>query len=113
MFFKQKSNVLFRNYGSFGYITDNRNFGYKLMDNDENNIGDKILSDSGAVFLSVLGRNPQTLDNLAKKIYKQFTDVDIETIKKDAKEFYYMLERDGFIVSGETLHECNQKDTRF
>jgi radical SAM protein with 4Fe4S-binding SPASM domain len=113
MFFKQKSNVMFRSYEAFGYITDNRNFGYKLMDNHEDNIGDKILSESGAVFLSVLGRKPQTLDNLAKKIYKQFTDVDIETIKKDVKEFYGMLERDGFIVSGETLHECDQKDTRF
>jgi radical SAM protein with 4Fe4S-binding SPASM domain len=113
MFFKQKSNVIFRNYESFGYITDNRNFGYKLTDNSENNIGDKILSESGAVFLSVLGRKPQTLDELEKKINKLFTDVDIGTIKKDAREFYCMLERDGFIVSGETLQECDEKDTRF
>jgi sulfatase maturation enzyme AslB (radical SAM superfamily) len=113
MFFKQKSNVIFRNYESFGYITDNRNFGYKQTNNNENNIGDKIVSQSGAVFLSVLGRKPQTLDELAKKVNKQFTDVDIGTIKKDAREFYCMLERDGFIVSGETLQECNEKDTRF
>ncbi len=113
MFFKQKSNVIFRNYESFGYITDNRNFGYKQTDNNENVIGDKILSASGAVFLSVLGRTPQTLDELAKKINKQFTDVDIRTIKNDASEFYCMLERDGFIVSGKTLQECEEKDTRF
>ena len=113
MYFKQKSNVIFRNYESFGYITDNRNFGYKQTNNNENNIGDKIVSQSGAVFLSVLGRKPQTLDDLAKKINKQFTDVDIETIKNDAREFYCMLERDGFIVSGETLQECDEKDTRF
>jgi radical SAM protein with 4Fe4S-binding SPASM domain len=113
MFFKQKSNVIFRNYESFGYITDNRSFGYKKTDNTENNIGDKILSGSGAVFLSILGRKPQTLDELAEKIYKKFTDVDIKTIKNDAREFYCMLERDGFIVSGETLQECYEKDTRF
>ena len=113
MFFKQKSNVLFRNYESFGYITDNRNFGYKLTGNYENHIGDKILSESGAVFMSVLGRKPQTLDELVKKIKKQFTDVDIRTLKNDAREFYCMLEQDGFIVSGETLHECDEKDTRF
>src|SRR5665648_337691 len=112
MFFKQKSNVIFRNYESFGYITDNRNFGYKQTNNNENYIGDKILSESGAVFLSVLGRTPQTLDELANKIKKQFTDVDIRTIKNDAREFYSMLERDGFIVSGETLRECDEKDTR-
>jgi len=113
MFFKQKSNVIFRNYESFGYITDNRNFGYKLTDNNENYIGDKILSDSGAVFLSVLDRKPQTLDELARKINKQFTDVDFRTIKNDAREFYCLLERDGFVVSGETLQECDEKDTRF
>lgn len=113
MFFKQKSNVIFRNYESFGYITDNRNFGYKQTNNNENVIGDKILSESGAVFMSVLGRKAQTLDQLAKKIKSQFTDVDIRTIKDDAKEFYCILEQDGFIVSGETIQECDEKDTRF
>ena len=71
MFFKQKSNVIFRNYESFGYITDNRNFGYKPTNKDENYIGDKILSESGAVFMSVLNRTPQTLDELSRKIKKQ------------------------------------------
>ena len=113
MFFKQKSNVIFRNYESFGYITDNRNFRYKQTNNNENDIGDKILSESGAVFMSVLERKPQTIDELAKKIKKQFTDVDIETIRNDAREFYCMLERDGFIVSGETMQECDEKDMRF
>lgn len=113
MYFKQKSNVMFRNYDSFGYITDNRNFGYKQANNDENNIGDKIISQSGAVFLSVLGQKPQTLDYLAKKISKQFINVDIETIKIDAREFYCLLELDGFIVSGKTLQECNEKDAGF
>lgn len=113
MFFKQKSNVMFRNYESFGYITDNRNFGYKLTNNNENNIGDKIVSRSGAIFLSVLGRKPQTLGELATKINEQFTGIDIETITNDALEFYCMLEQDGFVVSGETLLECDEKDTRF
>jgi len=113
MYFKQKSNVIFRDYNSFGYITDNRNFGYKQLNNNENHIGDKILSESGSLFLSALGRKPQTLDEIAKKINKQFPNIDIKTIKKDASEFYGMLERDGFIVSGNTLQECEEKDKRF
>ncbi len=88
MYFKQKSNVIFRNYESFGYITDNRNFGYKKTDNNGNDIGDKIVSQSGAVFLSILGQKPQTLENIAKKISFQFTNVDLETIKNDAREFF-------------------------
>jgi radical SAM protein with 4Fe4S-binding SPASM domain len=113
MFFKQRSNVIFRNYESFGYITDNRNFGYIQTNNNENYIGDKILSESGAVFMSALERKPQTIEELAIKINMQFTDVDIRTIKNDAKEFYCKLERDGFIVSGQTMKECDEKDTRF
>lgn len=113
MYFKQKSNVIFRNYESFGYITDNRNFGYRQINNNEKVIGDKILSESGAVFMSVLDRKPQSIDELAKKINKQFTDVDIRTIKNDASEFYCMLESDGFIVSGKTRQECDENDSRF
>ncbi len=113
MYFKQKTNVIFRNYETFGYITDNRNFGYAQMYNDKNDIGDKIISQSGAVFLSVLDRKPQSLDCLAKKISLIFTDVDIEEIKIDAREFYGMLESEGFIVSGKTYKECNEKDVGF
>ncbi|MDD3052608.1 MAG: radical SAM protein, partial [Candidatus Cloacimonetes bacterium] len=113
MFFKLKSNVIFRNYVSFGYITDNRNFGYKKEGYDGDEFGEKILSESGAAFLSVLGRKAQSIDELAKKIKFLFKDVDRRIVKNDAREFYCMLERDGFIVSGETPQVCDEKDTRF
>lgn len=113
MYFKRKSNIIFRNYEAFGYITDNRNFGYKQVNSNDNNIGDKILSESGAVFFSVLEKEPQTIDELTKKISKQFIDVDIDTIKSDVIDFFYTLEQDGFIVSGETIQECYKKDIRF
>lgn len=113
MYYKQKSICLFRDYGGFGLITDNRNFGYIHTKDSKNDIGDKIVSQSGAIFLSVLGRKPQTIDELAQKLSDRFSGVDIETIKNDAIEFYCMLERDGFIVTGNTLQECNEKDTRF
>ena len=114
MFFKQKSSVMFRNHEKFGYVTDNRNFGYKKINDNEKYIGDKILSESGAVFFSVLSRTPQNFDELANEIYKKFTDVDFETIKTDAKEFYCILEKEGFIVSGEeTIEDCEKKDKEF
>lgn len=113
MFFKRKSNILFRNYNSFGYITDNRNFGYTKMDDNDNNIGDKILSESGNVFFSVLKREPQPIEKLVKEISEQFVEVDIASIMNDAIEFYNMLEQDGFIVSGETPLECERKDLKF
>lgn len=113
MYLKLKYNVIFRNYESFGYITDNRNFGYAPTNNNKTDIGDKILSESGAVFLSVLSKIPQTIDVLAEKIVSRFTDVDITIIKHDAIDFYCILEQEGFIVSGKTFQECEEKDTKF
>ena len=113
MFFKKRSNVIFRDYKSFGYITDNRNFRYKRLDDSRKDIGDKILSESGAVFLSVLNKKAQTIDELSKKINIQYPDIDIKSIKNDAQEFYFALEEDGFIVSGMTLAECERKDEKF
>lgn len=113
MYFKLKSNIIFRNFKSFGYITDNRNFEYRQTNNNEEYIGDKILSDTGAVFMSVLNKKPQNIEEIALKIHNQFTDVELETIINDAIEFYCMLEQDGFIASGRTIQECNDKDLRF
>ena len=113
MFFKQKSNVLFRNYKSFGYITDNRNFEYRQTNINQEYIGDKILSESGAVFMSVLEKRPLNIHELASMINKQYTDIDIKTIINDAKEFYSMLEKQGFVVSGVTKQDCNEKDSKF
>lgn len=113
MFFKQKANIIFRNYEAFGYITDNRNFGYKQLNDNKSNIGDKILSESGAIFFSALNREPQTFDDLVNKISDQFIDIDVGMIENDVKDFYYMLEQDGFIVSGESMQECDEKDTLF
>ncbi len=113
MYFKRRSSVLFRDFASFGYITDNRNFGYYQTNNNENHIGDKILSDSGTIFLSVLGRQPQSIDDIAINAKKQFDNVDISIIRKDAIEFFHKLEHDGFIVSGETPQECEERDSRF
>lgn len=113
MYFKTKSNIIFRNYDAFGYITDNRNFGYRLTTNNDDYIGDKILSETGAVFFSVLNRKPQTLDELVNKINNKFADADLSTIENDAREFYCMLEQAGFVVSGKTSQECEEKDIRF
>jgi radical SAM protein with 4Fe4S-binding SPASM domain len=101
MLYRQKFDTFIRIYDDVGYIIN------------KCNNGDRVVSKSGTFFLSMLSREPQNLDDLAKKITEKFIDVDVETVKKDAKEFYDMLEIDGFIVSGETPQECDQKDKRF
>jgi len=113
MFLQRKSNVIFRRYDTFGYVADGRNFGYRKIGDDENHIGDKVLSDSGAVFFSVLDKEPKSIEVLTNEIKKQFIDVDVDIIKNDLIDFYSMLECDGFVVSGSTVVECKGKDYKF
>jgi radical SAM protein with 4Fe4S-binding SPASM domain len=101
MLFRQKFDTFIRVYGDIGYITNSGDF------------SDRVVSQSGAVFLSVLSREPQQLSELVNKIAEQFVDVNAEMIYVDVKEFYDMLEVDGFLVSGETSEECDRKDVRF
>ncbi len=79
---------MFRNYESFGYITDNRNSGYKRSDDNRDYIGDKILSESGAVFLSVLDKKSKNINELAERINKKYPDIDSSLIKNDVIEFH-------------------------
>ena len=113
MYFKLKSNILFRNYESFGYLTDNRNFGYKQELINGGYIGDKILSESGALFVSVLSKKPQLISVLVGKIAVFFAGIGIEVLMKDAVEFYNLLDQEGFVVSGETIRECDNNDIEF
>lgn len=112
MFFKQRNDILFRSYDSFGYITDNRNFSYIKNYGTDKYIGDKILSESGSVFFSVLEKIPQSVDILASLVCEIYSDVDINIIKKDLIEFYLMLEDEGFVVSGDTIKECHGREKK-
>ena len=101
MLYRQKKDTYIRNYDGVGYITSTGLF------------NDRCTNESGTVFLCALNRNPQTIDELVDKIISQFDDVDRETIKKDAQEFYDTLVADGFIVKGESETELNSLDTGF
>lgn len=113
MYYKRKAKILFRQYDSFGYITDNRNFGYKLLNSSENHIGDKILSEVGALFISILGKDIMSLNDLVDKICQKFPEINTNIIEQDATEFYNSLVEDGFLVSGKTKNECETKDIKF
>lgn len=101
MFYRQKKDTYIRNYDGLGYITSTGIF------------NDRMVNESGTVFLCALSREPQSLEQLADKIIAQFVDVDRETVITDAKEFYDALVEDGFIISGETKEELDSKDTGF
>jgi radical SAM protein with 4Fe4S-binding SPASM domain len=110
MYYKLAQTIMYRNYNSFGYITDNRNFGYVLKNNSRI-IGDRIVSQSGSVFLSVLTKEPQKISKILEKIMEYFPDIGNDIILKDVLEFYSILEKEGFVVSGVTKYKCNWNDS--
>lgn len=107
-YFNRLPYILFRDYPSFGYLTDNRNFGYDTASKSCVKVGERILSKTGSVFYSVLTEKPQSLLELAEKLSAVFTEVSLQEIIADAEEFYLELFKDGFICKcqdrDETVH---------
>ncbi|MDR3049872.1 MAG: radical SAM protein [Elusimicrobiota bacterium] len=101
MLYRQKFDTFIRIYNEIGYITNRGNF------------SDRITDASGAIFLKALSRKTKTLEELSAEIIKAFINADINIIRKDAADFYAMLEKDGFIVGGANEAELNKKDIRF
>jgi radical SAM protein with 4Fe4S-binding SPASM domain len=101
MLYRQKFDTFIRIYDDVAYITNRSDF------------GDRVVDQSGAVFLKALSREPKTLEAITAEIAGSFVGVDGETLRNDIIEFFNILEEDGFIVSGNTAEELDKKDTRF
>ena len=100
--------MIFRNYGDFGYITDNRNFGYHLK-GDNRVIGDRIVSESGAVVLSCMEKRPLTLNEIAKRVADEYGDVDFETVWTDIATFLQSLVDAGFVLKSDSGEKPKEK----
>jgi len=101
MFFKLRNDTFVRVYDDVGYIINKSTF------------SDHATDKSGAVFLTALAREPKSLDEMARIIAEAFVDADFEEIKRDALEFFTVLEQEGFVVSGATEAEIQSKDIGF
>ena len=108
MYYQRRPTILFRNYGEFGYLTDNRNFGYRR---DNPIVGDKVLSQSGAVILESLGKNRMTAEEVADIALNKFIGVDRSSLVYDIIELFEVLVNDGFLMKG-GLRDDNTQETR-
>lgn len=99
MLYRQKKDTHIRISTGRGYITSTGL--NKRIDVDE----------SGSMFLNALSREPKSLEQLADKLLETFKGVDRETILPDAREFYDNFVREGFLVSGESAAELDERDT--
>ena len=89
--------IIYRDYPDYGYLTDNRNYGYDTVCKSSRKVGELIISKVGSIFYSVLGNYPQTLDEIVNRLCAYFEDVEREIIYKDAQKFYSTLSNMGFI----------------
>ena len=105
IYYQIKPDVIFRNYGDFGYITDNRNFGYHFT-NTSYVLGDRILSESGAVILSCLEKTPLSIDEIVNRAMKKFVDADKKQLRSDTESLLQTLAGAGFIITGESAEDC-------
>ena len=55
---------MYRAYPNFGYVTDNRNFGYDTASMSRLKVGDLLLSKTGSVFYSQLSDSPKKIEDI-------------------------------------------------
>jgi len=101
MLYRQRKDTYIRIYDNIGYIINNILFNDRVTDN------------IGALFLRALSRTAKEIDTITEEIIESFIDVNKITLKEDIIEFYSDLEEDGFIISGNTIEELDNKDTGF
>ena len=111
MYYKIRNDVLFRQYPGYGYITDNSEFGYLLLNDSRYFPGEKYVSESGAVMLAALGRVPRHIDNIVEDLMQIFVEVESDTLKQDTVEFFQWLVEEGYLSCGETFDTCQDQES--
>lgn len=93
--------IIYRSYSEYGYLTDNRNFGYDTATHSCLKVGDLLLSKEGSLFYAQLSDKPQDISSIINKLCKLFTNVTKYILYNDALEFYKDLHTRGFVFCGE------------
>lgn len=100
--------IIFREYPDYGYLTDNRNFGYDTQSKSMIKVGDRVISKSGCVFYSVLSEVPEDVTVIVSRLMSIFTNAPYDVIYNDACEFYSELAQGGFIYYNDEYVEWSR-----
>jgi len=101
MLIRQTKDTFIRIYGNYGYILN------QLSKND------RIYDESGVDFLEKISRIPKHIDQIIFELFKIFKDISVNELKKDFLDFLNDLEANGYIVTGDSEFELNQKEPSF
>lgn len=110
MYFKIRSKIMYRDYVKYGYLTDDSLFGYYFLNDEWEMPGEKYVSESAAVMLNMLSKEPQHIDVIVEKLENIFEGVGHEELKEDTMEFFCYLVEEGFLCMGETPEQCDKND---
>lgn len=111
MYYKIRDDVLFRKYQGHGYIADNSEYGYRMLNDNRRLLGEKYVSASGAVMLSMLSKTARSIDDIVAELLQIFVGVEYEMLKQDTVEFYDLFVSEGFLSRGETMDTCVDQNT--
>lgn len=100
-YFKQCRDTYIRIFDDMGYITNQRTW------------RDKIYNETGRIFLSKISRNIQEIDVVVDDLFFIFNDLEKDELKSDFIDFLLELEKEFFIVSGDTLFALDEKEPKF
>jgi radical SAM domain heme biosynthesis protein len=106
MYYKIRDDVLFRKYQGHGYMADNSEYGYRMINDSRRYLGEKYVSACGAVMLSMLSKSPRSIDDVVEALSRIFIGVAYETLKQDTVEFFDLFVNDRFLSRGETIDSC-------
>lgn len=109
MYYKIRNDVLFRKYQGHGYIADNSEYGYRMLNDNRKYLGEKYVSASGAIMLSMLSKSPRSIDDVVEELSKIFTGVEYEMLKQDTAEFFDLFVDEGFLSRGEAIDTCTDQ----
>ena len=106
MYYKLMKDVLFRKYDGYGLITDNSEYGYRMLNDIRTIRGERYVSESGAEMLARLGKKPKGIDDIVSELENVFVGVDFATLKKDTIEFLQYFVDEGFLAIGDNIQNC-------
>lgn len=109
MYYRMRESVLFRQYPGHGYITDNSEYGYRMLNDRRKIVGERYVTASGSVMLSMLHKSARSIDDIVTELMQVFYGVDFDTLKQDVVEFYNLFVEEGFLCSGESIEACENQ----
>ena len=74
---------------------------------------DRVYDDVGGVFLSALSRSPRTLGDMVLSLAGKFKGVTQDELRMDVWQFVEDLEKDHFLITGDSLADLYKKEPRF